>query len=107
MKTLKRAEQKNVALDLEMITPEGLRNIMKEYNCFFTMWNNEERTTEIYYTWESYDRLAYQYYADDPVQVRLYITDQIKELKVIYCEEYGFYTTVAVMNDGDYIYVKL
>ena len=107
MKVLKRAEQKNVGLDLNMVSDEGLKNIMREYNCFFSIWNAEEKTMEFYYTFEAYDRLVNRVYHDEPVDVRLYITDQVKELKVIYCEEYGFYTTVAVMNNGDYIYVQL
>ena len=107
MKVLKRAEQKNVGLDMEMYSPEGLRSIMKAYNCFFYIYNEDTKETKYYHYWDEYDHYCYsQWNTEDRVPVRIFL-DQVQELKVIYHKEYGFYTTVAIMNDGAEVYVKL
>lgn len=108
MKTLKRAEQKNVAIDTEMYTLEEVKKIMNDFQCFFCIWNEDEHRSEYYHSGSAYEKMCGGYrYESDPQPVRLFITDQVKELKVIYEYNYGFYQTVAIMNDNSMIYVKL
>lgn len=107
MKTLKRAEQKNVAIDTEMYTLEEVKQIMNDFQCFFSIYNEEEHKSEYYYSGSAYEKMCGYCFLSDPEPVRLFITDQVKELKVIYEYNFGFYQTVAVMNDNSMIYVKL
>ena len=107
MKTLKRAEQKNVAIDTEMYSLEELKKIMNDFQCFFWIYNEEDHKSEYYYSGSAYEKMCGYCYQSDPQPVRLFITDQVKELKVIYEYNYGFYQTVAIMNDNSMIYVKL
>lgn len=107
MKVLKRAEQKNVGLDMEMYSPEGLQWIMNTYNCFFYIYNEDTHETKYYHYWDEYDHYCYSLWnTEDRVPVRIFL-DQVQELKVIYHKEYGFYTTVAIMYDGEEVFVKL
>lgn len=108
MKVLKRAEQKNVGIDMYMYDPEGLRCVMKTYKCMFWIYNEETKTTEYFYDWAEYDKRCWMYWdTRDQVGVSLFIDDQVTELKVIYDNDYNFYTTVAKMADGGMVYVKL
>ena len=107
MKTLKRAEQKNVAIDTEMYTLEEVKKIMNDFQCFFSIYNEDDHKSEYYYSGNAYEKMCGYCFLSDPQTVRLFITDQVKELKVIYEYSYGFYQTVAVMNDNSMIYVKL
>lgn len=108
MKVLKTASQKNVQLDMEMYSPEGLKWIMCNYSCFFYIYNEETNETKYYHYWDEYDHYCgWAWNTEHQVTVRLFITDQVKELKVIYNKEYEFYTTVAIMYDGEEVFVKL
>ena len=108
MKTLKRAEQKNVEINLDMYSPEGLASIMKAYNCFFWLRDEETGCDNYYNSWRSYDQLCWRHWVDNNrTPVFLYLSEQVKELKVIYHRDYGFYTTMALMDDGGIVYVKL
>ena len=51
---------------------------------------------------ESYEHINYS----DIANVRLFLNN-VKELKVIYNREMECYATVAVLNDDNYIYVRL
>ena len=108
MKVLKKAEQKNVSLDMEMYSPEGLRWLMSNYKCFFYIYNEETKETKYYHYWDEYDHHCGSLWnTPDQVPVRLFLTNQVNELKVIYHKGTGFYTTVAVMYDGEEVFVKL
>ena len=107
MKTLKRAEQKNVAIDTDMYSLAELKKIMNDFQCFFYIYNEEDGKCEYYHSGSAYEQMCGYCYQTDPHPVRLFITDQVKELKVIYEYSYGYYQTVAVMKDNSMIYVKL
>lgn len=51
---------------------------------------------------ESYEHINYS----NIDNVRLFL-NKVNELKVIYNKEIECYATVAVLNDGNYIYVRL
>lgn len=114
MKPLKRANQKNVNVDLDYYNYAGLCDLFKNYNCMACIEHYDgERYigTEYVYNWYDYAegcyelRLAGKLGYDSYAPVHLFIENQIKELKVI-CED-GYYHTVAVMNDGGQVYITL
>lgn len=92
MKVLKRATQKNVLVDYEWYTVDEI-NVFLDKHILFTF-DDDIR--------ESYEHINYS----DVKNVRLFL-DKVNELKVIYNREMECYATVAVMNDGNYIYVRL
>lgn len=70
-----------------------------------------ERTNYVHgwtdYTEGCYEmRLAGKLGYDEYAPVHLFLKDQVKELKVI-CNGDGYYHTVAVMNDGENVYITL
>lgn len=83
MKPLKKAKQQNVALNKEYYTEAEIANML----------NN----LEIEYLSETFD----------PEQKRPVIyTEDIKDLKIV-LDEYGYYTTVAVKENGKRYYINL
>lgn len=115
MKPLKRANQKNVNVDLDYYNYDGLKHLFTTYNCMacaeqYDENGSYERTKYVYgwtdYTEACYEmRLAGKLGYDAYLPVHLFIEDRIKELKVI-CEG-GYYHTVAIMNDGGQVYITL
>lgn len=115
MKPLKKAHQKNVNIDLHYYDYGGLRNLFVRYNCMACIEQLDENgryeRINYVYGWTDYTegcyalrlagKLGYAEYAP----VHLFLEEQVKELKVI-CED-GYYHTVAVMNDGEIVYITL
>lgn len=92
MKVLKSATQKNVLVDYNWYTVNEINEFLDKH-ILFTFDDNFK---------ESYEHVNYS----DSKEVRLFL-DNVKELKVIYDRVYECYTTVAVLNDGSHINVRL
>ena len=92
MKVLKNATQKNVSVDGGWYTVEEINEFLDKHILF--KFDDDFK--------ESYEHINYS----DIDNVRLFL-NKVKELKVIYNREMGCYATVAVLNDDNYIYVKL
>ena len=92
MKVLKSVAQKNVLVDCNWYTMDEINEFLDKH-ILFTFDDNSK---------ESYEHVNYF----DTKDVRLFL-NKVKELKVIYDRDYECYTTVAVLNDGNYIYVRL
>ena len=92
MKVLKSVTQRNVLVNYDWYTVNELNEFLDKH-ILFTFDDNFK---------ESYEHVNYS----DIKEVRLFL-DNVKELKVIYDRVYECYTTVAVLNDGNYIYVSL
>ena len=116
MKPLKRANQKNVNVDLDNYGYCGLMYLFTTYNCMACIEQYDENgsyvCTKYVHDWTGYTegcyemRLAGKLAYDKYAPVHLFLEDQVKELKVI-CEDDGYYHTVAVMNSGEYVYITL
>ena len=92
MKTLKSAKQKNVLIDGGWYTVDEINELLDKH-ILFTL-NIDFKI--------SYEHINYS----DIDNVRLFL-NKVNELKVIYNKEMECYATVAVLNDGNYIYVRL
>ena len=92
MKVLKSATQKNVLVNYDWYTVNEINEFLDKH-ILFTFDDNFN---------ESYEHVNYS----DIKGVRLFLNN-VKELKVIYDRVYECYTTVAVLNDGNYINVRL
>ena len=92
MKTLKSAKQKNVVVDGGYYTVAEINELLDNH-ILFTFDDDFK---------ESYEHVNYS----DIDNVRLFL-NKVNELKVIYNHEMECYSTVAVLNDGNYIYVRL
>ena len=92
MKVLKSATQKNVLVDYGWYTVNEINEFLDKH-ILFVLGDDFK---------ESYEHVNYS----DVKNVRLFL-NKVKELKVIYNQEMECYATVAVLNDGNYIYVRL
>ena len=92
MKVLKRAKQKNVLVDYGWYTVNEINELLDKH-ILFTLDDDFK---------ESYEHVNYT----DVKNVRLFL-NKVKELKVIYNRVMECYTTVAVLDNGNYIYVRL
>ena len=92
MKVLKSATQKNVSVDGGWYTVDEINEFLDKHILF--KFDDDFK--------ESYEHINYS----DIDNVRLFL-NKVKELKVIYNREMECYTTVAVLNDDNYIYVRL
>lgn len=92
MKILKSAKQKNVLVDGGWYTVDEINELLDKHILF---------TFDIDFN-VSYEHINFS----DIDNVRLFL-DKVIELKVIYNKEIECYATVAVLNDGNYIYVRL
>ena len=92
MKVLKSATQKNVLVDYGWYTVNEINEFL-DMHILFVLGDDFK---------ESYEHVNYS----DVKNVRLFL-NKVKELKVIYNWEMECYSTVAVLNDGNYIYVRL
>lgn len=92
MKTLKNARQKNVLVDGAWYTVDKINELLDKHILF--TFNVDFKA--------SYEHINYS----DINNVRLFL-NEVNELKVIYNKEIGCYATVAILNDGNYIYVRL
>ena len=92
MKILKSAKQKNVLVDGGWYTVNEINELLDKHILF---------TLDIDFR-VSYEHINYS----DIDNVRLFL-NKVKELKVIYNHEMECYSTVAVLNDDNYIHVRL
>lgn len=92
MKILKSAKQKNVLVDGEYYTVTEINELLDKH-ILFTL------DKDFKVSHEHIDRSGID-------NVRLFL-NKVNELKVIYNKEIECYATVAVLNDGNYIYVRL
>ena len=92
MKVLKRATQKNVLVDSSWYRMSEINELLDKHILF---------TLDADFK-ESYEHIN----ISNIDEVRLFLNN-VKELKVIYNKEMERYATVAVLNDGNYIYVRL
>lgn len=92
MKILKSAKQKNVLVDGTWYTVNEINELLDKHIVF---------TFNADFT-ESYEHINYS----DIDELRLFL-DKVNKLEVIYNKEMGCYATVAVLNDGNHIYVRL
>ena len=92
MKVLKSAKQKNVLVDYGFYTVNEINDLLDKH-ILFTIDDDFK---------ESYEHVNYT----DVKNVRLFL-NKVKELKVIYNREIECYATVAVLDNGNYIYVRL
>ena len=91
MKILKRAEQKNIILNKDYYNIYQVNSLLDQHIIFYIDSNHDA----------CYDNV----YMFDDIDFRLF-TDNIKEIKVE-LDEYKYYTTVAVHNNGNKYYVTL
>ena len=92
MKVLKSATQKNVLVDSGWYRMSEINELLHKH-ILFTFDDDFK---------ESYNHIN----ISNIDEVRLFLY-KVKELKVIYNKEMECYATVAVLNDGSYIYVRL
>ena len=99
MKTVKKATQRNVTLNLMMYDEIELRTMLKNKEIVRFYFDENENFKEDYSepTWWVWDELK--------EQLRLFL-DDVKEIKVELDED-GHYTTVAIRDDGKKFYVDL
>ena len=93
MKVLKSATQKNVLVDYSWYTVNEINEFLDKHILFILGDDFKE----------SYEHVNYY---SDVKNVRLFL-HKVKELKVIYNRETECYATVAVLDDGNFIYVRL
>lgn len=92
MKVLKSAKQKNVLVDCGLYTVNEINEFLDKH---------------ILFTFDDDFKASYEHVNNSNVKnVRLFL-NKVRELKVIYNREMECYATVAVLDDGSYIYVSL
>lgn len=79
MKTLKKAEQRNVILKKDYYNEKQLNDILQKDYSFKLKYDNGSIRISLHYA---------------------------KEIKVI-LDDYGYYKTVVIMNDGNQYYITL
>lgn len=79
MKTLKKAEQRNVILKKDYYNEKQLNDILQKDYIFKLKYDNDNIRISLHYA---------------------------KEIKVI-LDNYGYYKTVVIMNDGNMYYINL
>ena len=94
MKVLKNAKQKNVVVYREFYTIEEINKYLDSH-VFFTL--NEKFEA-------SYEHVTSSIL--EGREVRIFLKN-VKELKVIYDREFQCYINVAVLNNGNNIYIEL
>ena len=96
MRTLKRAEQKNVIVNAYSLNADDILRLLKEHKiCWFDKDFEERYDTDIP------DTLGYS-----DIEYRIFLCNT-KEIKVVYNVNFGYYETVVVTNDGETIPVTL
>lgn len=94
MRILKKAEQKNFIVRRDFYTEDKL---FEMYESSFIVSFDDDYKERVF---NNIDDIR----SDDIFRV---FADNIHEIKVIYLTEYGFYTNVAVMNNGENIFISL
>lgn len=94
MKILKKAEQKNFIVRRDFYT---LDKLFEMYDIGY-----------IYSFDDNFNIIEYNSLYDiDENDVFRVSADIINEVKVIYLTDFGFYTNVAVLNDGNKVFISL
>ena len=93
MKVLKKAEQKNVVIDESMYTKEEIKDFLYKGIAFFITENGNTSSDENEYI-PKYD------------VVRISLI-QVERLEVVYVDFLGHYTNVAILDNGDKIFISL
>lgn len=88
MRPLKKAEQKNVIVATEYYREPELKELAAKGVI----------TPE--------QDIFYNKYEEQDGKYRIFTAD-VKDLKVVYNDEFGYYETVAVMNSGEVIHVNI
>lgn len=92
MKVLKSSTQKNVLVDSGWYRRSEINELIDKH---------------ILFTLDDEFKESYEHINNSNIdEVRLFL-NKVKELKVIYNREMECYATVAVLNDDNYIYVRL
>lgn len=100
MKILKKAEQKNVALDTWYHTEEELKQMLSNHE--IVIFTEYEEHKDDWTKWQRYELHPYE--KIENLNLRLFLAD-MKEIKVI-CNN-GMYTTVCIGNNGKQYFVNL
>jgi hypothetical protein len=93
MKVRRNSEQKNVLIDESMYTEYEIKDLLYKGIAFFIKEDGTTSSDENEYI-PKYDR------------ARLSLS-QVKNLEVIYVDFLGYYTNVAILINGDKIFVSL
>lgn len=96
MRILKKAEQKNFIIRRDFYTEEKLFEMYKKGIIY--SFDFDSKSLEKVFNNE------YDIKEDDVFRV---MTSDLHEVKVIYLTDYGFYANVAVMNNGEEIFISL
>ena len=94
MKILKKAQQKNIEVNTDFYNIYEVNKLLDRKLIFYL--DNEFN--------ECYNNVTDIEYFENVYTYRIF-TSKLKELKVVL--EDGYYTTIAITNDGEKIYVKV
>ena len=94
MKILKKANQKNVEINTDFYNVYQINEMLDRKLIFYL--DNELN--------EKYDNISSFDLYEGEYTFRIF-TSNLKELKVV--SDGGYYTTIAITNDGEKIYIKL
>ena len=94
MKILKKAQQKNVEVNIDFYNVYQISEMLDRKLIFYL----DEELNQKHDNISSFDLFEGEY------TFRIF-TSKLKELKVV--SDGGYYTTIAITNDGEKLYVKL
>ena len=94
MKILKKAQQKNIEVNTDFYNVYQINEMLDRRLIFYL----DEEFNEKYDNISSFDLFEGEY------TFRIF-TSNLKELKVV--SDDGYYTTIAITNEGEKLYVKL
>ena len=94
MKILKKAQQKNIEVNTDFYNVYQINEMLDRKLIFYL----DEEFNEKYDNISSFDLFEGEY------TFRIF-TNNLKELKVV--SDDGYYTTIAITNEGEKLYVKL
>ena len=94
MKILKKAQQKNIEVNTDFYNVYQINEMLDRKLIFYI----DEEFNEKYDNISSFDLFEGEY------TFRIF-TSNLKELKVV--SDDGYYTTIAITNEGEKLYVKL
>ena len=97
MKINQKAEQKNVVINTDYYTEKEIERILRDDIDTFFFYEGV-----VHGSYKKYTELKNEGYE---VELRVFTSD-MKTLNVV-LDKYGFYTTVAVMNNGHKYFVSL
>ena len=95
MKILKKAQQKNIEVNIDFYSINEVNKLLNRKLIFYL--DNEFN--------ECYNNVTDIEYFENLYTFRIF-TSKLKELKVVLNDD-GYYTTIAITNDDEKIYVKI